>query len=57
MTKLETHQAPEYLHKFFNKLVDLKSFIKEKYDETQDPILKEIYDKFDACFLSTKETK
>ena len=54
---METHQAPEYLHEFFNKLVALKDLIKKHYDETQDPRLKEIYDTFDICFLPTKEKK
>lgn len=54
---METHQAPEYLHKFFNNLVELKAFIRKKHLETQNNDIKEIYDRLHVIFNASKEDK
>lgn len=51
---LKEHQASPEMMKFFKRLLDIKEFVKEKYKETNDEILKEILDKLDET-IKTKE--
>jgi len=53
--ELKEHKVPEHLLPFFNNVADLKAFVKKKYEETKDPILKEIFDKIHSFFTTTKE--
>lgn len=54
---MEEHKAPEHLKKFFNNLVDFKEFVRQKYQQTKNPIIKEIFDKFDIAFKHVNEEK
>lgn len=45
--KKEEHQASENMKKFFENLLEIKDFVKKKYDESKDKTIKEIYEKFD----------
>lgn len=47
---LEEFQAPPNLAKFFDNLVELKKFIKEKSEESDNESIKEIYSKLDKIF-------
>jgi len=46
-TKKEKNQASEYMMKFFNNLLEIKEFVRQKSEESQDPILKEVFQKLD----------
>ena len=46
----ETHQASEYMKKFFNNLSELKEFIKRKAEETDNEDIIEIRDRLDRIF-------
>lgn len=45
--ELEEYQASESMKKFFENLLEIKAFVQMKHEETNDPILKEIYEKLD----------
>lgn len=45
--QLEVRHADEDMQKFFSNLLEIKKFVKDKHDETQDKILLEIYNKLD----------
>ena len=47
---METHEASEYMKKFFANLQELKEYIKSKADATKDRTLVEIYNKLDRIF-------
>lgn len=44
---LEEHKASEEMKKFFENLLEIKAFVKTKHEETNDPTLKEIYERLD----------
>ena len=44
----EEHKMTPNMQLFFDKLVDVKLFVKEKYNESHDEVLNEIYKKLDA---------
>lgn len=46
----EKHTASENMKKFFDKLTELKKFIKEKAEETKDETVVEIHNRFDEIF-------
>lgn len=48
-------KASENMQIFFNKLVNLKQFIKEKNEEMELPVLQEIYEKLDEIFKVEKQ--
>lgn len=41
------YKAPPELMKFFKKIMDLKVFVKKEMESSDDPILKEIYERLD----------
>jgi hypothetical protein len=43
------------MKKFFDRLFELKDFIKKKHAETKIGVLKEVYDKLDAAIKSKEE--
>lgn len=45
--ELEEHKMSPEMNLFFTKLLDIKHFVKAKYEETQDETLHEIYQKLD----------
>lgn len=53
--KIEKHIASEKMKVFFDKLVELKKFIKEKSEETKDTTVVEIYNRFDQLFKIEEE--
>lgn len=52
---LEEHKASENMKKFFDNLLEIKKFVKNKYEETHDEVLKEVYIKLDKVIKSTEE--
>ena len=54
MEETKTYQADERMQKFFNKLLDLKSFVKTQSDKSKDPILRQIYEKLDEIIKEKK---
>lgn len=46
----ETHQASENMKKFFENLSNLKKFITEKADETENEAIIEIRDRLEKIF-------
>ncbi|WP_161792759.1 hypothetical protein [Parachlamydia acanthamoebae] len=48
------YQASKNLGKFFQNLLEIKEFIKNKSSKNEDPILKEIYDKLDKVIKQKK---
>ena len=44
----EEHKMTPNMQLFFDKLMDVKLFVKEKYNESHDEVLNEIYKKLDA---------
>lgn len=51
----EQHKMSESMKKFFDRLFELKEFIKKKHAETKIGVLKEVYDKLDAAIKSKEE--
>lgn len=51
----ETHTDSENMKKFFDKLTDLKAFVKEKAEETNNQTIKEIYNRLDYAFKLKRE--
>jgi hypothetical protein len=51
----EEHQLTENMKKFFDNLLSIKRFVKEKYDETQNDVLKDIFDRLDITIKTTDE--
>ena len=50
----EKHKASPEMMKFFEKLLDLKKFIKNELDNCEDPIMREIYKKIDEIIKEKK---
>lgn len=50
---IEIRHADESMQKFFNNLLEIKKFVKEKSDETKDEVLLEIYNKLDKTIKET----
>jgi hypothetical protein len=43
----EEYKASPYMKKFFENLLEIKEFVKQKHNETKDKILQEIYERLD----------
>jgi len=43
----QVRHADERMKKFFNKLIDLKKYVKEEADKTKDKTLSNIFNKLD----------
>jgi len=49
---MEEKKASPELAKFFERLLDIKKFVKDKYEETKDELLNEIHKKLDGIIKS-----
>lgn len=47
-------KASEEMKKFFTKLLELKKFVKEKAEEDENELLREIYNKLDNIIKEGK---
>jgi hypothetical protein len=45
--ELQEHVASDEMKLFFTKLLDLKKFVQTKYQKSEHPVLKEVFDKLD----------
>ena len=53
----EIHKLTPGMKKFFEKLIDIKEFVKQKHAETKMGILKVIHERLDEVIKSTEEKK
>jgi len=50
----KTYVADERMQKFFTKLLDLKKFVRDEVEKTQDKTLKQILDRLDTIIQEGK---
>ena len=53
----EKYTASPSMQKFFEKLLSLKSFVREEMKKKKDPVLDEIYKRLEETIKSTEESK
>jgi len=51
----KTYEAPPHLQKMFTELLSIKSYVKSRYEDTNDETLKTIYDRLDKIIKDGKE--
>ena len=51
---IEEYKTSPNMKKFFDNLLDIKEFVKEKYEDSNDEVLKEVYAKLDSAIKLKK---
>lgn len=54
MKELEKNTASPELQLFFERLLDLKDYVKERAKALEDPVIQDIYEKLDSLIKEEK---